>query len=184
MKFIKTFEGFVAKDDKSIQSEGSPSVMRETPDPMGRVPREVLDAYALEDIFVDADAATNILIDIIDQEESSGADIASDWDFNLNDKSPELYLPKSNKKVNWVCKYGHRWNCKISTRTTQYTNCPHCFVNESWCENYIYSVVSKVVSVDKLYKPEIDIYIPSLNIGIEYDGYYHKFKYQSDIQKK
>lgn len=30
--------------------------------------------------------------------------LASEWDYNKNDKNPEEYCPNSGKKVNWICK--------------------------------------------------------------------------------
>jgi hypothetical protein len=109
--------------------------------------------------------------------------ICKEWDYSLNKKTPSEYLPYSNIKVNWICKFGHKWVTTISNRTRQNNNCPNCFKNESWSENYIFSVLSQYFNVIKHKDPELDIYIKDLNIGIEYDGYYHKFRYDSDIQK-
>ena len=110
-------------------------------------------------------------------------DISSEWDYEKNELMPEDYLPSSNRRVNWICKKGHTWESIIGNRTRQNNNCPVCFKNESWCENYIFGVLSNLTSVTKLKNPEIDIYLSELNIGIEYDGYYHKFRYEQDIKK-
>jgi hypothetical protein len=110
-------------------------------------------------------------------------DIAKEWDYNKNDKKPYDFLPSSNKRVSWVCKFGHKWDSSISNRTKQNCNCPICYRNESWCENYIFQILSNLFNVEKISNPEIDIYIPELNIGIEYDGYYHKFRVENDIKK-
>lgn len=110
-------------------------------------------------------------------------EISKEWDYSINKKSPEEYLSKSNKNVSWICKYGHVWNSKISTRVLYNTRCPFCFKNESYNENFIYYVLSEIFNVEKLKNPEIDIYIKDLNVGIEYDGYYHKFRYESDCRK-
>ena len=110
-------------------------------------------------------------------------EISSEWDYDKNDLNPSDFLPNSAKKAHWICNKGHRWEATISNRTRQNNKCPICFKNESWCENYIYSVLSTITEVSKLKSPEIDIYLNSINVGIEYDGYYHKFRYDKDILK-
>lgn len=107
----------------------------------------------------------------------------SEWNYSLNDKDPSNYSPYSNKRVNWICKYGHTWNAIISNRTRQNNNCPVCYRNESWPENYLFNLLSQKFKVVKHRDPEIDIYIPFLNIGIEYDGFYHKKRVELDNKK-
>jgi very-short-patch-repair endonuclease len=109
--------------------------------------------------------------------------ICQEWDYDNNDRPPSEYQPYSNKRINWVCNYGHRWSAIISNRTRQNNNCPICYKNESWSENYLFTLLSQKYKVMKLQNPEIDIYIPELNIGIEYDGYYHKSRELLDIKK-
>ena len=53
-------------------------------------------------------------------------DIAMEWDYDKNDKPPELYLPKSNKAVWWICDKGHSYKKAISERTTRGDGCPYC----------------------------------------------------------
>jgi len=110
-------------------------------------------------------------------------EISEEWDYDKNDSNPENFLPYSNKRIYWKCKQGHTWQATINNRTSKNNKCPICFKNESWCENYIYSVLQSITTVTKLNDPEIDIYLNDLNIGIEYDGYYHKFRYEMDIKK-
>lgn len=43
---------------------------------------------------------------------------ANGWD-------PKLYLPGSNQKLAWVCKFGHKWNTAPSERTKG-KGCPFC----------------------------------------------------------
>ena len=47
------------------------------------------------------------------------AEQADGWD-------PSEYLTFSNKKVNWICKSGHKWNASISNRTRLNRGCPYC----------------------------------------------------------
>ena len=101
-------------------------------------------------------------------------EICKEWNYKRNLLKPSDFKPYSNKRVNWICKNGHEWAAIISNRTKQNNNCTICFKNESWCENFIFQVISQKYKVIKLEKtkenPEIDIYLPDLKIGIEYDG--------------
>ena len=51
--------------------------------------------------------------------------VVNEWNFDLNRKGPDEYLPKSNCKVWWICKNGHSWKAMISERTRG-TGCPEC----------------------------------------------------------
>lgn len=53
-------------------------------------------------------------------------DIASEWDYDVNDGKPEDYFKSSNKVVGWKCNEGHKWKSRISARTAQGYNCPYC----------------------------------------------------------
>ena len=52
--------------------------------------------------------------------------IAKEWNYTLNSKGPEEYLPYSNKRVSWACENGHQWEDKINNRTTNGSGCPYC----------------------------------------------------------
>ena len=51
-----------------------------------------------------------------------------EWDYNDNENiSPKEFLPKSNKKVSWICsKCNHKWKTSIANRTIGGTGCPKC----------------------------------------------------------
>ena len=107
--------------------------------------------------------------------------IATEWDY---DKNHPLRLEDafaySNKKVWWKCnKCRNSWQAVISSRTKG-SGCPKCSPGEhtSFQEQAIYYYVSSVFpnTINGFMpewenkKAEIDIFIPSLNLGIEYDG--------------
>ena len=51
--------------------------------------------------------------------------LAKEW--GDNPKGPEQYLPKSNKKVNWVCKdCDYSWTASIHHRVGSKSGCPLC----------------------------------------------------------
>ncbi|WP_050805530.1 zinc-ribbon domain-containing protein [Legionella drancourtii] len=47
-----------------------------------------------------------------------------------NELRPEMFLPRSNKKVWWLCKYLHEWQATIDNRFNG-TNCPVCWSSKS-----------------------------------------------------
>lgn len=116
-----------------------------------------------------------------------------DWDKNNNENIyPWQFSYGSKKVVYWRCSNGHSWACAIYRRTTNKEGCPHCNkeLSISFPEKIVAFYLSKIFpdSVEnyhckELKKYEIDIFIPSLNLGIEYDGsQYHK-NVQKDIDK-
>ena len=52
--------------------------------------------------------------------------IAKEWDYELNDCTPDMVYPQSNKTYNWICSKGHRWHDFASHRTERQTPCPIC----------------------------------------------------------
>lgn len=106
--------------------------------------------------------------------------LQEEWDYEKNTKSPEEYTCGSRAVVWWKCKKNHSWKAAISDRSRGY-NCPKCAEERrvSFPEKAILFYVKKVFSdVKANYKPEwlapqeIDIYIPTYKIAIEYDGVY------------
>ena len=108
--------------------------------------------------------------------------ISAEWHPTKNKKKPYDFVFGSYKKVWWVCKHGHEWDALISSRTINKTGCPKCSIQTSRQEVLLFSEL-KFIFKDckhryKLNNKEIDVYIPQLNIGIEYDGsYYHKDRF-------
>lgn len=118
--------------------------------------------------------------------------IAKEWNYSKNEKSPEEYFEKSNKTVWWICPKGHEYQSRISNRTVLGRGCPICNKERktSYPEQIIFFYVKQIFPSainnfkDDESKKEIDIYIPELKIGIEYDGYYyHKNRIYKDKEK-
>ena len=56
-------------------------------------------------------------------------DIASQWDFEKNEKGPESYTAHSSKKAFWICELNHSYVATISSRTANSRasrGCPYC----------------------------------------------------------
>ena len=97
--------------------------------------------------------------------------------------------PNSGQKVWWKCNKGHEWQATVSNRTIGH-GCPFCSSERrtSFPEYAIVYYLAKYgIDVIHSYREkgyELDIYIPSKKIAIEYDGYYwHKNKTRKDLEK-
>lgn len=118
--------------------------------------------------------------------------IAKEWNYEKNQKLlPEMYSSKSNKKVWWKCEKGHEWEATISNRVSNH-NCPFCNKEKvtSFSEKIVYFYIKKYfpLAIDnykmvELGKREIDIFIPNLMVGIEYDGGYYHDSIENDLEK-
>lgn len=116
--------------------------------------------------------------------------LASEWS-NKNIIKPTEVTVHSNIKVYWVCPFGHEdYFMSIKQRSNR-QGCPICAQQSqtSFPEQAIYFYLKKVFpdTVNRYIFDgrEIDIFIPSKNIGIEYNGYYsHIKKAEKDMLKK
>ena len=116
--------------------------------------------------------------------------LAAEWNFEKNDVlRPEQFLPSSAKKVWWKCCKGHEWQATINHRSNG-RGCPICDSERktSFPEYAILYYLKKCsLEVIHTYKGkgyELDVYIPSKQIAIEYDGYlWHNNRTQKDLEK-
>lgn len=117
-------------------------------------------------------------------------DLAAEWS-KKNTIKPTEVTQHSNKEVYWICPLGHddylmsvkqrsnRQGCRICAQQSQ-TSFP-----EQAILYYLKKVFSDAINRYIFDGKEIDIFIPSKNIGIEYNGYFsHKKKAEKDILKK
>ena len=118
-------------------------------------------------------------------------EIAKEWHPTKNgDLKPTDVTVGSNKKVWWICEKGHEWKTTIGSRTLLSSNCPHCSLSgTSRVELIVLYYLNQYSNCEIIHRYrelgfEIDIYIPSLKIGIEYDGvYFHQNKTKQDLTK-
>ncbi len=106
--------------------------------------------------------------------------VAAEWHPTKNgEMKPEEFSSGSNKRVWWLCGFcGNEWEATINKRTTG-RGCPICSkANTSLPEQTVFFYVQKVFpdALNRFKKDfEFDIYIPSVQTAIEYDGSaYHK----------
>ena len=116
--------------------------------------------------------------------------LAREWNYERNKElTPADVMPSSGKKVWWKCPKGHEWQAKIYHRNTV-SDCPVCHSerNTSFPEYAIVYYLRKygleVIHSFKEKGYELDVYIPSKRVAIEYDGYFwHKNKTHKDLEK-
>lgn len=121
--------------------------------------------------------------------------LAKEWHPIKNDDlMPFDVTAGSGKKVWWLCPLGHAYQATIHDRNSDDTQCPICNAKSqtSFPEQAIFFYVKKLYSdaVSK-YKEifersmELDIYIPSIRVGIEFDGAnWHNSEAQFEREKK
>lgn len=116
-----------------------------------------------------------------------------EWDSEVNSSFgifPGKLGSQSNTYAYWKCKYGHKWKAKINNRYNG-RGCPECskWRKTSFPEQAVFFYVKKVfpdavsgyrdIFKDRM---ELDVYIPSERIGIEYDGF--NWHNQSTLNKE
>lgn len=122
-------------------------------------------------------------------------DVAKEWHPTMNgDLTPSNITYKSGKKVWWLCPKGHEYQATPHDRVGDDTGCHICSArrNTSFPEQALFFYIRKMYpDAISRYKDifehgmELDIYIPSIKIGIEYDGYnWHKSKEQHERERK
>jgi len=114
-----------------------------------------------------------------------------DWDFNKNaDVDPTKITVHSGMYVDWKCHFcGHEWRTRANNRSSAKRGCPNCSMKStSFGEQAVYYYVKKIFAdAINRYRDgrfELDIYIPSIKTGIEFDGvYFHNGK-ESELREK
>ena len=118
--------------------------------------------------------------------------LAMEWHPTKNSGlRPEDFKSGSDQKIWWSCirNISHVWHARISSRISG-TNCPFCKLSTSIPEIRLYCELVGLFGEENVFwrhkfkGVEMDIYIPFLNIAIEYDGYYwHKDNFSKDKNK-
>lgn len=122
---------------------------------------------------------------------TTNPELVKEWDYEKNRNIlPTQVVKGSEKKVWWKCQSkGHSWCATINSRVAG-RKCPICNSERSTSlPEYAIEYYLKKCNIDVVhsYKEkgyELDIYIPSMKIAIEYDGYFwHKSKIDKDLEK-
>ena len=115
-------------------------------------------------------------------------EIAKEWHPTKNGyETPDQVASASGMKVWWLCPKKHEYFATIGGRS-QGNGCPKCSNQTSKAEIRVFSelqyLFKDAILRHKIKKIELDVFVPSLNLGIEYDGYfYHKVNEKRDLRK-
>ena len=113
-------------------------------------------------------------------------ELAKEWHPSKNGSlTASDVTPASGANVWWVCSYGHEYQARVYGRKAG-SGCPKCsdMLRTSFPEQAIFYYIKQefpdaINSYKGIFESsmELDIYIPSLKVGIEYDGrLYHTSK--------
>lgn len=120
--------------------------------------------------------------------------LASEWDYELNDNKPNEVFPYTITKVWWVCNRGHEPYLSSVASRTNGNGCKRCSIGNrsSYPEQALFKYIKMIFPESENLYPipngssnlEVDILIKNLKVVIEYDGYYfHKEKLDKDVEK-
>ena len=120
---------------------------------------------------------------------------ASQWHPNKNgDLKPSDVMRGQSRKVWWLCPLGHSYQASLNKRSHDHTGCPICYSGRqtSFREQAFYFYIKRIhpdaisrYKADWLGRMELDIYIPSRKLAIEYDGvaWHRETKFQREQKK-
>jgi very-short-patch-repair endonuclease len=116
-------------------------------------------------------------------------EICSEWDFEKNAPlTPDKITSGTRRKVWWICQHGHSFNSSIVQRTKKKSGCPFCSNKSSKPElrilTELMTIFDDIKHRHRVGKTEIDVFIPHIKVGIEFDGsYFHKANEENDTKK-
>lgn len=123
-------------------------------------------------------------------------DLAAEWSAEKNgDRTPADFTGHSGEKIWWKCAIcGNEWQTTIKNRVDNNAGCPKCMkhARTSFPEQALFFYIRKIFpnaenSYTEIFKPrkkELDIYIPEISTGIEYDGrVWHKGSGEKETEK-
>lgn len=107
-------------------------------------------------------------------------ELAKEWHPSKNGLlTPSCVSKKSGTKVWWQCKYGHEWQTTPKDRASGNTGCPVCSQRRqtSFPEQAVYYYIKKLYpdAINRFRDifdngMELDIYVPSIRLAVEFDG--------------
>lgn len=126
--------------------------------------------------------------------------LAEEWDSELNaDLTPDMVAAGSHDYAWWKCRTcGNSYKARIGNRFYGDTGCPNCNKERrtSFPEQAILFYMKQLpcgaigrftsnwfTKGKKCASPEIDIYLPTLGVGIEYDGQMFHSDLEKDLEK-
>jgi hypothetical protein len=111
--------------------------------------------------------------------------LKEEWDYEQNKGiNPYKIAAGSKIKVWWICKRDseHIWYATIHDRTSKESGCPYCSKKLNMSELKMLGLIKEIFPKEKilyntrprwLKRMQIDVYLPKLKIGFEYQGQQH-----------
>jgi very-short-patch-repair endonuclease len=140
---------------------------------------------------------TNNKVGISNCLKTTHPEVAKEWHLTKNGDLTPLDLSfGSNRRVWWQCSKdsNHEWLASIKRKVSKHTACPYCTLTPQSRQELM--ITFELIRFFKDINPKgfkttvkgkvtsIDIYIPQLKLGIEFDGsYWHKDKHVLDKLK-
>ena len=126
---------------------------------------------------------------------SQRPEVAAQWHPTRNGGlTPEDVTFGSAKKVWWLCPDGHEWETRVTYRTVPGgTGCPLCYEHWSRGEKEVAAFVAatfpdiEVIENDRDLlggRLELDVYLPRVKVGIEYNGLYWHDESKPEVRAK
>lgn len=117
-------------------------------------------------------------------------EILEEWDYEKNGFLLPFNVTRGKTlKVWWKCKIcNFSWSARISDRTIKKSGCPRGLKTVTQQETRVFCELKiffhDIIQQFPVKNFKIDMYIPSLNLGIEVDGYYgHRKSYDRDVNR-
>lgn len=122
--------------------------------------------------------------------ETTNPELLSSWDYEKNNLTPQDVMKGQHIKIWWKCPVGHSYQSALYHRV-QGNSCPVCrresqtSFPEQALFYYIKNVFPDSISSDRkvLNGKELDIYIPSIQFAIEFDGSKWHKSIEKDVYK-
>ena len=103
--------------------------------------------------------------------------LIKEWHPTKNEIKPEEVVSGTTKKIWWLCKRcGHEWKIQVRNRAIG-TGCPKCAdrFRTSFGEKAVAYYLAKAIDIVEQYPLKsstmsLDVFIPNIKVGIEYDG--------------
>ena len=140
--------------------------------------------------------SNKIVISGINDLKTTYPNLMKEWDWEMNGNiglDPTKISYGSKKRAHWKClAKGHKWTAVVYSRTTGHSGCSKC--NKDLRTSYpekifafymssLFNDVEENYKSPELGKLEIDVYVPQLKLGIEYDGCRWHKTIKNDLKK-